>query len=87
MVIPPHRHYLPAVTKRLIFVLVHGDFHWDNLLKTDDGRICVCDWQNVAIGGASEDLSFFMSRLGADGIQIDLDKMLNMYSNAEFLYA
>ena len=25
MVIPPHRHYLQAVTKRLIFVLVHGD--------------------------------------------------------------
>ncbi|SEQ07620.1 Phosphotransferase enzyme family protein [Treponema bryantii] len=63
-------------------VLIHGDFHWDNLLKTDDGRICVCDWQNVAIGGASEDLSFFMSRLGADGIQIDLDKILNMYTNA-----
>ncbi len=62
-------------------VLIHGDFHWDNLLKTDDGRICVCDWQNVAIGGASEDLSFFMSRLGADGIQIDLDTILNMYSN------
>ncbi|WP_338370142.1 phosphotransferase [Treponema bryantii] len=63
-------------------VLIHGDFHWDNLLKTDDGRICVCDWQNVAIGGASEDLSFFMSRLGADGIQIDLDTILNMYTNA-----
>ena len=25
MVISPHRHYLQAVTKRLIFVLVHGD--------------------------------------------------------------
>ena len=63
-------------------VLIHGDFHWDNLLKTDDGRICVCDWQNVGIGGASEDLSFFMSRLGADGIQIELDKIFDMYANA-----
>lgn len=63
-------------------VLIHGDFHWDNLLKTDDGKICVCDWQNVDIGGASEDLSFFMSRLGADGIELELDKMLSMYTNA-----
>lgn len=63
-------------------VLIHGDFHWDNLLKAEDGKICVCDWQNVSIGGASEDLSFFMSRLGADGIQIELDKILKMYTNA-----
>ena len=63
-------------------VLIHGDFHWDNLLKSEDGRICVCDWQNVAIGGVSEDLSFFMSRLGADGIQTDLNKILDMYTNA-----
>ena len=63
-------------------VLIHGDFHWENLLKTDDGRICVCDWQNVGIGGASEDLSFFMSRLATDGIQIELDKILDMYANA-----
>ena len=63
-------------------VLIHGDFHWDNLLKTDDGKICVCDWQNVGIGGASEDLSFFMSRLGADGIELELDKMLSMYTKA-----
>ena len=63
-------------------VLIHGDFHWDNLLKSDDEKICVCDWQNVGVGGASEDLSFFMSRLGADGIEISLEKMLNLYSNA-----
>ena len=63
-------------------VLIHGDFHWDNLLKAEDGKICVCDWQNVSIGGASEDLSFFMSRLGADGIQIELDKLLEMYTTA-----
>ena len=63
-------------------VLIHGDFHWDNLLITDDERICVCDWQNVNVGGASEDLSFFMSRLGADGIELDSDKMLDMYATA-----
>ncbi len=63
-------------------VLIHGDFHWDNLLKTDDKKLCVCDWQNVSIGGASGDLSFFMSRLGADGIEIDSESILNTYANA-----
>ena len=63
-------------------VLIHGDFHWDNLLKRDDNGICVCDWQNVSAGGASEDLSFFMSRLGADGIKIDSEKVLDTYANA-----
>lgn len=63
-------------------VLIHGDFHWDNLLKRADSRICVCDWQNVNAGGASEDLSFFMSRLGDDGIEIDPEKVLDTYADA-----
>lgn len=62
-------------------IMIHGDFHWDNLLKTNDGKICVCDWQNVRIGGASEDLSFFMSRLGADGIEIKSETILQTYTS------
>ena len=63
-------------------VLVHGDFHWENILKDDNGNLILCDWQGVKIGGPSEDLSFFLSRLGADGINIDEDKFLNAYAEA-----
>ena len=63
-------------------VLVHGDFHWDNLLEDENGNILLCDWQGVNIGGASGDLSFFLSRLGADGIRIDDVFFLDSYVNA-----
>ena len=63
-------------------VLVHGDFHWENILKDDDGNLILCDWQGVKVGGASEDLSFFLSRLGADGVSIDEDEFLNVYADA-----
>lgn len=45
-------------------VLSHGDFHWDNLLMDNQGRIIICDWQGVEAGAASGDLSFFFGRLG-----------------------
>lgn len=61
-------------------VLIHGDFHWDNLLE-NDGCILICDWQGVGIGGASGDVSFFLSRLGADGITIDEKRFLELYSD------
>ena len=60
--------------------LSHGDFHWDNLLRDDNGRIIVCDWQGVGFRGASDDLSFFMSRLGADGISVDAHTFLTWYA-------
>lgn len=63
-------------------VLVHGDFHWDNLLEDENGNILLCDWQSVKLGGASGDLSFFLSRLGAEGIQIDAAVFLDSYVNA-----
>ena len=62
--------------------LIHGDFHWENILKDDDGNLILCDWQGVKVGGPSEDLSFFLSRLGADGVNIDEDKFLNAYADA-----
>jgi len=61
-------------------VLIHGDFHWDNLLE-EDGSILICDWQGVGIGGASGDVSFFLSRLGADGITIDEKRFFGLYSD------
>lgn len=63
-------------------VLVHGDFHWDNLLEDENGNILLCDWQGVKLGGASGDLSFFLSRLGADGIRIDAAFFMDSYVNA-----
>lgn len=63
-------------------VLVHGDFHWDNLLEDENGNILLCDWQGVNLGGASGDLSFFLSRLGGAGIRIDAAVFLDSYVNA-----
>lgn len=63
-------------------VLIHGDFHWDNLLEDEHGNILLCDWQSVNLGGASGDLSFFLSRLGGDGIRINTTVFLDNYVNA-----
>lgn len=62
-------------------VLVHGDLHWDNLLEDENGNILLCDWQGVNLGGASGDLSFFLSRLGGDGIRINAAVFLDYYVN------
>lgn len=61
-------------------VLSHGDFHWDNLLADETGEIKVCDWQGVNIDGKSADISFFFSRLEADGFSIDPGLFLKYYS-------
>lgn len=63
-------------------VLVHGDFHWNNLLEDENGNILLCDWQGVNLGGASGDLSFFRSRLGGDGVHLDTTVFLDSYVNA-----
>ena len=62
--------------------LVHGDFHWDNLLSDENGNILVCDWQNVKYDAPFGDLSFFLSRLGADGIEVDPEVFLSAYVDA-----
>ena len=63
-------------------LLIHGDFHWENLLEDNDGQLLVCDWQGVCTGGGSADISFFMSRSAADGIVIDESLFLQAYSEA-----
>jgi len=60
-------------------VLSHGDFHWDNLLIDNQGRIIICDWQGVEAGAASGDLSFFFGRLRGDGIQIKEQEVVETY--------
>ena len=57
----------------------HGDFHFENLLEDSRGNIVVCDWQNVNIGHVSGDISFFLSRLSADGVEISKEKAIQMY--------
>lgn len=63
-------------------VLVHGDCHWENLLEDETGNILLCDWQSVNFGGASGDLSFFVSRLGGDGVQFNAITLLDAYVKA-----
>lgn len=60
-------------------VLSHGDFHWDNLLMDNEGRIIICDWQGVEAGAASGDLSFFFGRLRGDGIQLKEQEFVEAY--------
>lgn len=60
-------------------VLSHGDFHWDNLLMDNQGRIIICDWQGVEAGAKSGDLSFFFGRLRGDGIQMKEQEVVEAY--------
>lgn len=60
-------------------VLSHGDFHWDNLLMDNEGRIIICDWQGVEAGAASGDLSFFFGRLRGDGIPLKEQELVEAY--------
>lgn len=65
-----------------VFVLVHGDFHCDNLLLDAHGEVIVCDWQNAHIGPPAGDIAFFLSRLSADGIFLDTDELIEKYCSA-----
>lgn len=65
-------------------VLNHGDFHWDNLLQRENGDIVICDWQGVNAGGASGDISFFLSRLGADGFALEPQQAVELYCHERF---
>lgn len=59
--------------------LAHGDFHCENLLTDDRGRIIVCDWQNCGVGDVTGDISFLLSRLSADGYPLDTAQALEIY--------
>lgn len=63
------------------YSLCHGDFHFENILEDDNGNIIVCDWQNIGIGHVSEDISFLLSRLSADGCNISKEKAIQIYCN------
>ena len=62
---PPHR-------------VCHGDFHAENLLL-NQGDLVICDWQNVNIGKGAGDISFFISRGKAAGIDIDAAQLIDRY--------
>lgn len=57
----------------------HGDFHFENILQDVVGNIKVLDWQNCGVGHVSGDISFFLSRLSADGYGIDAQEVIEMY--------
>ena len=53
--------------------------HGDIFPESDLIKIGVCDWQNVNSGHVSGDISFFLSRLSADGFGISKEKAIQMY--------
>ena len=57
----------------------HGDFHIENLLRDVSDEIIVCDWQSCAGGNNSGDISFFISRLSADGYDVDNRRIIETY--------
>lgn len=59
--------------------LCHGDFHFENLLEDNNGNIIVCDWQSVSLGHVSGDISFLLSRLSADGYNINKENAIQIY--------
>lgn len=81
----PLKHIAEEINRIILWhdseetVLSHGDFHWDNLLMDNEGRIIICDWQGVEAGARSGDLSFFFGRLRGDGIQLKEQKIVEAY--------
>lgn len=61
-------------------VLCHGDFHIGNVLWDNQDIPVFCDFQSCGIGDGCGDLSFFLSRLSADGALIDHEEIVQMYS-------
>lgn len=57
----------------------HGDFHQENILKSDDDMLCLCDYQAVTIGKGISDLAFFISRGLGFGIKPDEEMLLAYY--------
>ncbi len=58
---------------------IHGDFHFENIMQDAEGNIKVVDWQNYGTGHISGDISFFLSRLSADGYEIDVKEVIDLY--------
>lgn len=59
--------------------LTHGDFHCDNLLVGQDGKLILCDFQGIGVGDVSGDLAFFLSRLAADGYPLLQNEVITTY--------
>lgn len=57
----------------------HGDFHQENLLLDDTGKLYLCDYQAVTIGKGVSDLAFFISRGLGFGIPLNDDQLLSYY--------
>ena len=62
--------------------LVHGDFHCGNLLLDENNMLRVCDWQNAHVDTPAVDLAFFLSRLSADGVFLDTERLIAGYCAA-----
>lgn len=77
--IPAHINAINQRSFSGLRCLVHGDFHSENLLRSEDEQILVCDWQGCGVGDPSGDLSFFISRLLSDGYPLDAKWLTERY--------
>ncbi|NSW92430.1 MAG: aminoglycoside phosphotransferase family protein [Firmicutes bacterium] len=60
------------------YSICHGDFHADNIMLNNEDLV-VCDWQNVGLGKGASDVSFFISRGKAAGIDMNEDNLIAYY--------
>jgi len=58
--------------------ICHGDFHPENILS-DGKKLFICDWQNISLGKCMVDISFFISRATAFGIEINDNELFDYY--------
>jgi Ser/Thr protein kinase RdoA (MazF antagonist) len=68
-----------AVIRSWPVALCHGDCHRENFLRDDQGNLVWADWQEVGVGAGPEDLSFFWQRAAAEGDNLPVERMLNIY--------
>lgn len=65
-------------------MLIHGDCHLGNLVRTECG-ISWIDWQQVGLGAGPEDLALLVQRAEADGGDPPRALMLERYRAARGL--
>lgn len=44
-------------------LIIHGDLHLNNFYSTDDGRVCILDWENTKIGSRYLELAYLYAQV------------------------
>jgi Ser/Thr protein kinase RdoA (MazF antagonist) len=72
---PLGEQFLPAT-------LCHGDCHTGNVLFDRQGDLVWADWQEVRLGSGADDLAFLWQRALADGADLELHELAEVYHAA-----